>query len=101
MLKYLSYYDIEQIGERVIRDYKKLADIEIPIIYKVDPIKLINEVLKAKLEYHHLSIDGTVLGVTTPISGIGYKIFDHDDKEEYFYFNKTSKMAIAESLKVS
>lgn len=86
-MKYLSRQGIEQIGERVIKAYRNLPDNKKSTLYRVDPIKLIEEVLKVNLEYHHLSLDGAVLGVTTPFSGIGYKIFDHDDTEEYFYFD--------------
>lgn len=68
-LKYLSRQGIEQIGERVIKVYRNLPDNKKSTPYRVDLIKLIEEVLKVNLEYHHLSLDGTVLGVTTPFSG--------------------------------
>lgn len=41
--------------------------------------------LKIKIEYHHLSLDGSVLGVTTSYSDIGYRVFDIKDEEQYFF----------------
>ena len=55
-MKYLSRQGIEQIGERVIMAYRNLPDNKKSTLYRVDPIKLIEEVLKVNLEYHHLSL---------------------------------------------
>lgn len=84
---YLSRKDLEQIGARVYKAYKNLPDLKDNAIYSVDPEKLIKDLLKLKLEYHHLSLDGIVLGVTTPYRGLGYKIFDVADNEDYFMFD--------------
>lgn len=84
---YLSRQDCENIGERVFRAYEKLPDLRKSTIYRVNPELLVREVLKLKLEYHHLSLNGSVLGVTTPYNGIEYKIFDYEDKEDFYYFD--------------
>ena len=82
-MKYLTRKDIEIIGERVFRAYKKLPDLTGTKIYKILPDKLIKDVLRLNLEYHHLSLDGSVLGLTTPFSSIEYKVFDYADEESY------------------
>lgn len=63
-MKYLSRRDIEIIGERVYKAYKKLPDLAGTTIYKILPDKLIKDVLGLNLEYHHLSLDGSVLGLS-------------------------------------
>ena len=80
---YLSRKDIEIISERVIRAYMKLPDLQGTTIYKIIPDKLITELLGLNLEYHHLSLDGSVLGLTTPFSDVEYKVFDYADDESY------------------
>lgn len=82
-MKYLSRRDIESIGERVFRAYTKLPDLIGTTIYKILPDKLITDVLGLNLEYHHLSLDGSVLGLTTPFSAVEYKVFDYADEESY------------------
>lgn len=82
-MKYLSRKDIEIIGERVIRANRKLPDLQGTTIYKIIPDKLIQDLLGLNLEYHHLSLDGSVLGLTTSFSAIQYKVFDYADEESY------------------
>lgn len=83
----LSRNDIEQIGERVVTSYRKLPEFNGKTIYSITPSVLIEKVLKIKMEYHHLSLDGSVLGVTTSYSDIGYRVFDIKDEEQYFFFD--------------
>lgn len=86
-MRCLSRNDLEQIGERVVRSYRKLPEFNGKTIYSIMPSVLIEKVLKLKMEYHHLSLDGSVLGVTTSYSDIGYRVFDIRDEEQYFYFD--------------
>ena len=81
----LSRNDLEQIEERVVTSYRKLPEFNGKTIYSITPSVLIEKVLKIKMEYHHLSLDGSVLGVTTSYSDIGYRVFDIKDKEQYFF----------------
>lgn len=82
-LRFLSRRDIENISERIIKAYRKLPDLAGKTIYKILPDKLITDLLGLKLEYHHLSLDGSVLGLTTPFSNVQYKVFDFADEESY------------------
>ena len=86
-MRCLSRNDLEQIGERVVRSYRKLPEFNGKTIYSIMPSVLIEKVLKLKMEYHHLSLDGLVLGVTTSYSDIGYRVFDIRDEEQYIYFD--------------
>lgn len=86
-MRCLSRNDLEQIGERVIRAYMKLPGFKEKTIYSISPSVLIEKVLKMRMEYHHLSLDGSVLGVTTAYNDIGYRVFDDRDEEHYYYFN--------------
>ena len=82
-MRFLSRRDIENISERIIKAYRKLPDLAGKTIYKILPDKLITDLLGLKLEYHHLSLDGSVLGLTTPFSNVQYKVFDFADEESY------------------
>jgi len=82
-LKYLSRKDIEIIGNRVIQAYMRLPDFVGKTIYRITPDVLIRDVLGLNLEYHHLSLDGSVLGLTTAYSDVAYKVFDCADEESY------------------
>ena len=62
--------------------YRKLPGFNGKTIYSITPSVLIEKVLKIKMEYHHLSLDGSVLGVTTSYSDIGYRVFDIKDEEQ-------------------
>ena len=63
-MKYLSKEDIEKIAGRVFSAYMKLPNIKGERIYRVEPEILLRDLLNIKLEFHHLSLDGTVLGLT-------------------------------------
>ena len=82
-MKYLSRKDMEIIGNRVIRAYMRLPDFVGKTIYRITPDVLIRDVLGLNLEYHHLSLDGSVLGLTTAYSDVAYKVFDCADEESY------------------
>ena len=66
MARALSYNDLEAIAERVFRAYRKLPAVQAAgeVLY-VDPYLLLEELLGLTIEYRRLSLDGSVLGVTT------------------------------------
>lgn len=86
-MRCLSRKDLEQIGERVVTAYKKLPEFKGKTVYSITPSVLIEKVLKIRMEYHHLSLDGSILGVTTSYSDIGYRVFDIGDEEQFYYFD--------------
>lgn len=72
----LSRKDLEDIGKNIFEQYKQLPEIKDTDIENVNLDLLVRKVLNLNLEYHHLSLSGIVLGVTTAYKGYGYKIFD-------------------------
>lgn len=93
----LSKKDIAVIGTRVINAYKKLPEISNKPIYKIEPELLIKKLLGLNISYHHLSMDGSILGVTAP-SEIGVPIFDNTDNDD-FYFLDGKTVLIERDLK--
>lgn len=96
-MKRLSRYDIEMIGERVLNTYRKLPEIQAQPLYRIDPEILVEKVLKLKLDYCHLSLDGSVLGLTS-YKEIGVEIFDMAD-EECYYFLDGKTVLVEQELK--
>lgn len=64
-MKRLSRKALEAIGDRVIRAYMKLPGVEGQPIYRIVPEILAETLLGLKVDYQHLSIDGTILGLTS------------------------------------
>lgn len=85
-MKYLSKGDIEKIAERVISAYMNLPDIKDKRIYFINPEKLLTDLLKVKLEFHHLSLDGTVLGLTASSENYAL-LYDVSDTPFYRYID--------------
>lgn len=86
-MKILSRNDIEAIGTRVYEAYKKLPDIAgNKHLYSIDPEILCREVLGLNLEYEHLSLDGSILGLTS-FTEYGVEIFENDDSEGFYYLD--------------
>ena len=83
-MRCLSRNDLEQIGERVVKSYRNLPEFNGKNVYSITPSVLIEKVLKIKIEYHHLSVDSSVLGVTTSYNDVGYRVFDFRDEEQYY-----------------
>lgn len=80
----LSRYDIERIAERVIRAYKKLPILEGKRIYNISPQILLENLLKLKIDYCHLSLDRLTLGATIPRVAGEIEIFDACDESKTF-----------------
>lgn len=88
-MKRLSRNDLEAIGNRVIRAYMKLPEIKGQAVYRIMPEVLAESLLGLKLDYQHLSFDGTVLGLTS-FESIGINLPGADESGElYFLDGKT------------
>ena len=81
-MAYLSRDDIEKIAEGIICQYKKQYVPERRMCYMVDPCELA-EMLGFKIEYVHITRDGSILGQTS--SGrIWTEIFDDNMNKIFF-----------------
>ena len=81
-MTYLSRGDIERIAEQVIYQYKKVFIPTQRMCYMVDAIKLA-EMLGFKIEYVHLTIDGSILGQTST-GPVWTSIYDNNMNRMYF-----------------
>lgn len=93
----ISRRGIEDIANRVLTSYKQLPEVSGEEITCVDPELLTQRLLGLKLDYCHLSIDGTLLGITS-FSELGIEIFD-DPNEQRFYFLDGKTVLIESELK--
>lgn len=84
MSRYLSYADLDAIADRVFRAYAKLPEVQATELLYVDPEILVKTLLGLQIEYRHLSVDGTTLGITA-YDDIGVEVFD--ENEDLFYFD--------------
>ena len=81
-MAYLSRNDIEKIADCVIHQYKQRYVPERHMCYMVDACELA-EMLGLKIEYVHITKDGSILGQTS--SGrIWTEIFDDDMNKVFF-----------------
>lgn len=64
-LKRLSRKSLEAIAERVIRAYMKLPEVANRPVYRIYPETLAEKLLGLKIDYQHLSVDGSILGLTS------------------------------------
>lgn len=81
-MKRLTRAYIEGIAERILKAYMNLPEIKGNEIYRIDPELLLTRVLGLKIEYAHLSLDGTVLGLTS-FDEVEVEVFDEADGEYY------------------
>lgn len=95
-MPYLSRIDLEQIGQRVTRAYCQLPDIQTHSIAKVDIAALAREVIGLNVEYHRLSPDRRILGVTS-FFDISYRVFDDEDLQDEQYVDLDGKTILIES----
>lgn len=79
---YLSRYNIEAIAERVITAYRKLPDLSGQVVRKVVPELLVSRLLGLAVEFHTLSPDGTILGLTA-CDEVEVTVFDNHNRPEY------------------
>lgn len=96
-MKRLSRYDIECIAARVIKAYRNRPELEGQQIRNINPEFLTTGLLGLSLEYHHLSVDDSVLGLTS-YDEIGVGIFGQDD-EDIFYILDGKTVLVESDLK--
>ena len=81
-MKRLTRVYIESIADRILKAYMNLPEIKGTEIYRIDPELLLTRVLGLKIEYAHLSLDGTVLGMTS-FGEVEVEVYDETDEEYY------------------
>ena len=81
-MKRLTRAYIEGIADRMLKAYMNLPEIKGNDIYRIDPELLLTRVLGLKIEYAHLSLDGTVLGMTS-FGEVEVEVYDEADEEYY------------------
>lgn len=85
-MPYLTVQKIDAIAQRVVTAYKKLPALcgQSPNI--IQPELLVCGLLGLSIEYHTLSYNGTILGLTA-CGEVGVPIYDNPNKPEYFYLD--------------
>ena len=89
LLNYLSRRDIEIIADKIIDKYKQLPDVDGKCLYRVEPDKLIGELLRLTVEYKHLSVDGTLLGEYIS-DEVEIEVYDDCNEPEMFNTNENT-----------
>lgn len=64
-MRVLSAKDIEGIAEQVFALYKQLPEIKDKTVYRMEPELLLNKLLGLDVKYFHMSLDASVLGLTS------------------------------------
>lgn len=82
-MKHLSRKDIEAIADRIVKAYCELPEVKKNKIYRIEPELLLTKLLGLKIEYQHLSLDGSILGMTS-FKEIGVEVFDETDADTFF-----------------
>jgi len=93
-LKRLSRYDIERIAVRVVTAYKALPELAGQEIININPELVTKSLLGLSLEYRHLSLDETVLGLTA-YDQIGVEVYESDDEDSMYLLD--GKTVLVES----
>jgi hypothetical protein len=83
---YLSVREIESIARRVITAYRKLPALAGRQVSMVQPELLVRDLLGLSIEYHVLSANGNILGLTS-CGEVGVHIYDNPDHPEYFFLD--------------
>lgn len=71
-MKHLSRLDIEAIAEKYITAYMELPEVQDMQIYRIEPELFLERVLGLKIDYAHLSYDGSLLGMTSFVEVNGF-----------------------------
>jgi len=86
-LKHFKRTDIEAIGKDIYIQYRKLPEIQSErVICNILPDLLIEKLLGFKIEYHHLSLSGDLLGITCT-DDIGIEVFNRVDTGEMIFLD--------------
>lgn len=85
-MPYLSRQDIESIAQRVIAAYRRLPIFQERPPNMVCPETLVHDLLGLSIEYHTLSRNRSILGLTC-CGPVGVPIFDDPERPEYFFLD--------------
>ena len=87
-MAYLSWKDIEQIGNDIIAEYKKRYVPEKRLCYSIDPMQLAS-MLGYQVDFAYLSRKGRVLGLTS-VDEVCVTIYDSNMDEMMYYLDGRS-----------
>lgn len=90
----LSRYEIEQIGNRVHRAYRRLPSLKGQPVQRIEPERLAREVCGLTLDFCHLSKSRNILGMTA-FREIGVEV--SDDVHGLFFYYLDGKTILVES----
>lgn len=85
-MPYLSANDIESIARRLITAYRKLPTVAAHPDNRVQPELLVQDLLGLSVQYHVLTPDGRILGLTAG-GGIGVPVYDDPEHPEYCFLD--------------
>ena len=81
-MKHLSRLDIEAIAEKYITAYMELPEVQDMPVYRIEPELFLERVLGLKIDYAHLSYDGSLLGMTSFVE-VMVDVMTADFEEEH------------------
>lgn len=87
-MKHLSRLDIEAIAEKYITAYMELPEVQDMQIYRIEPELFLERVLGLKIDYAHLSYDGSLLGMTSFVE-VMVDVMTADFEEEHKLYDLT------------
>lgn len=85
-MKRLSRSYIETIANNILAEYMKLPELTGIRIYRIEPEILLTKVLGLNIENAHLSMDGSILGLTS-FSDVEVEIYDETDMETFLFLD--------------
>lgn len=81
-MKTLSRKEIEEIAQRVLKQYCKVSDSHAKL-YRIDPEELGTKILGLDFQYRKLSQDGQILGMTS-VNDLFVGVWDFENNKEMF-----------------
>lgn len=96
-MKRLSRIDIENIAKKIIDKYKELPENQGVEVYRIEPELLLTKLFGISIEHANLSLDGSILGLTT-FEDYEVEVFDDSD-ESYFLCLDGKTVVIDKTLK--
>lgn len=86
-MPYLSQRDIEAVAQRVTSAYRKLPGLCGASVTKVDPERLAKDLLGLSIDYHVLSRNGRILGLTA-YGDVGVPVYDNPEHPDYCFIDR-------------
>lgn len=81
-MPYLSRQSIESIARRIVTAYKKMPSLKGQQLNMVQPELLIRDLLGLTVQYHRLSRDGSILGLTAH-GEVDVPVYDYSEQPSY------------------